>query len=120
MFVDASQNKRIEPHTTTRFDQRDPFNITVMRLAENSAMLRGRVEMERSSVPQSGRTLIAINQLASTLKTLVVGYGRRVSRAQSDELMLDLELLYNRCLKWADEFPARSQGRIRRAAIRGY
>ena len=104
MFVDASKNKRIEPHTTTRFDQRDPFNIMAMRIAENSAMFRGRVEMERSSVPLSSRSLIAINQLATTLKTLVVGYGRRVSRTQNDELMLDLDGLYSRCLKWADEF----------------
>ena len=104
MFVDASKNKRIEPHTTTRFDQRDAFNITAVRLAENSTMFTGRVEMERSSVPLSSRSLIAINQLATTLKTLVVGYGRRVSKDQNDAYMLDLEDLYNHCLKWTDEF----------------
>ena len=104
MFVDAAQNKRIEPHTTTRFDQRDAFNITAVRLAESSDLFRNRVEMERSSVPLSSRSLIAVNQLAATLKNLVVGYGRRVSRDQNDDYMFNLEDLYSRCQKWADEF----------------
>lgn len=104
MFVDASKNKRIEPHTTTRFDQRDAFNITAVRLAEESSLFRNRVEMERSSVPLSSHCLIAINQLAATLKNLVVGYGRRVSRDQNDDYMLNLEDLFGLCQKWADEF----------------
>ena len=104
MFVDASQNKRIEPHTTTRFDQRDAFNITSVWLAQNSATFGDRVEMERSSVSLSSRKIMAVNQLAATLKNLEVGYGRRVSRDLNDIYMLNLGDLNKRCLKWADEF----------------
>ena len=104
MFVDASQNKRIEPHTTTRFDQRDPFNMAAVWLSEKSRLFRGRVEMERSSVPRSSQSLVAINQLATVLKTLKVGYSRRVSKAMNDEYMLDLDSLYRQCRAWSDEF----------------
>ena len=72
MFVDASKTKRIEGHTVTRFDQRDAFNRTAVRLADNSRLFGGRVEMERSSVARSSQHLMAVNQLAST--------RRRVSR----------------------------------------
>ena len=104
MFVDASKTKRIEGNTVTRFDQRDAFNLAAVRLANNSRLFKGRVEMERSSVGRSSQHLLAINQLASTLKSLEVGYGRRVSRNLNDNYMQDLDGLYHRCLRWADEF----------------
>ena len=104
MFVDASKTKRIEGNTVTRFDQRDAFNQVAVRLAENSRMFKGRVEMERSSVARASRNLLAINQLATILKSLEVGYGRRVSRNINDDYMRDLSGLYDRCLVWSDEF----------------
>ena len=104
MFVDASQTKRIEAHTVTRFDQRDAFNLAAMWLSEHSRLFAGRVEMEKSSVPRSNRNLIAINQLAATLKTMEVGYGRRISRDINDSHMLNLDALYKRSLNWADDF----------------
>ena len=104
MFVDASQNKRIEGHTVTRFDRRDAFNLTAVRLAESSRLFKGRVEMERSSVAKSSRHLLAINQLATVLKSLEVGYGRRVTRNLNVEYMQDLDGLYDRCRVWSDRF----------------
>ena len=104
MFVDASRTKRIEGSTVTRFDRRDAFNLTAVRLADNSRVLKGRVEMERSSVSASSQCLLAINQLASILKGLEVGNSRRISRQVNDSYMLKLEDLYKRCLIWIDEF----------------
>ena len=104
MFVDASKTKRIEGNTVTRFDQRDAFNKAAVWLAEHSLLFKGRVEMERSSVAASNPNLIAINQLAATLKNLDVGYGRRVSRDLNDFYMRDLDSLYKRCQVWSDEF----------------
>ena len=104
MFVDASKNKRIEGHTVTRFDQRDAFNQTAVRLAHNSRLFEGRVEMERSSVATSSEHLLAVNQLAATLKNLVVGYGRRVSKDMNETYMQNLDGLYEECRVWADEF----------------
>ena len=104
MFVDASKTKRIEGNTTTRFDQRDAFNLVAVRLANNSRLLNGRVEMERSSVSRSSQNILAINQLAATLKNLEVDYGRRVSRAINDAYMQDPDALYKDCLVWSDEF----------------
>ena len=104
MFVDASKTKRIESNTVTRFDRRDAFNRAAVWLAENSRVFNGKVEMERSSVPASGQELLAINQLAATLKNLEVGYGRRVSRELNDTYMLNLDDLYERSHIWSDEF----------------
>lgn len=104
MFVDASKTKRIEGNTTTRFDQRDAFNLVAVRLADNSRLLKGRVEMERSSVSRSSQNILAINQLAATLKNLEVDYGRRVSRAINEAYMQDLDALYKDCLVWSDKF----------------
>ena len=103
MFLDASKNKRIEQHTVTRFDQRDPFNLAAVHIAENSRTFKGRVEMERSSVTATSQSLLAINQLASVLKVAEVGYGR-ISRELNQADMLDLDALYERCRVWADEF----------------
>ncbi len=104
MFVDASKTKLIEGNTVTRFDQRDAFNLAAVWLADNSRLLRGRVEMERSSVAASSQNLLAINQLAATLKSQEAGYGRRVSRELNQEYMQDLAGLRRRCLAWSDEF----------------
>ena len=104
MFVDASKNKRIEGHTVTRFDERDAFNLAAVWLANNSRLFRGRVEMERSSTASSSQYLLAVNQLAAILKSLDVGYGRRVSRDLNDAYMQDLDGLYGRCRVWSDEF----------------
>ena len=104
MFVDASKTKRIEGHAVTRFDQRDAFNLTARHLADNSRMFKGRVEMERSSVGRTSQHVLAINQLASILKILEVGHGRRVSRDLNETYMQDLDDLYHHCRIWADEF----------------
>lgn len=104
MFVDASKTKPIESNAVTRFDERDAFNLAAMRVAESSGLFNGRVEMERTTVRRAGECLIAINQLAATLKTLDVGYNGRVSKERNDEHMLDLDGLYDRCLAWADDF----------------
>ena len=60
--------------------------------------------MERSSVKASSQNLVAINQLASLLKSLEVGYDRRVSRELNETYMLNQDDLYERCRVWADEF----------------
>ena len=104
MFADAAQTRSIELNTVTRFDQTDAFNLTALRIAEESDLFVGRVEMERASVARSSHNIIAINQLAKTLKTLEVGYKGRVSKDRNDEYMLDLDSLYDRCWIWADDF----------------
>lgn len=107
MFVDASKTKRIEPNTVTRFDRRDAFNLTAMKIADKSRMFEGRVEMERASVSAPSGCLLAINQLASILKALEVGSRGRVSRERNADYMLNrhsLDALYDHCLIWTDEF----------------
>ena len=104
MFADAAQNKRIEQHTVTRFDRRDAFNLAAIWIADKSRLFEGRVEMERSSVAASSQNLLAINQLAATLKGQEVGYGRRVSRDLNEKYMQELDGLYERCRVWSDEF----------------
>jgi len=104
MFMDASKTKRIEGNTVTRFDQREAFNRGAGRLADSSSLFKGRVEMDRSTVPRTSRNLLAVNQLAATLKSLEVGYGRRVSRDLNEYYMRNLDDLYRRCLAWSDDF----------------
>ena len=104
MFADASKTKPIEANTVTRFDRRDAFSLAAVWLADNSRLFQERVEMERSTVLRSSQHLLAINQLATILKSLEVGYGRRVSRVLNDEYMLDCDSFYNRCRRWSDEF----------------
>lgn len=104
MFTDASQTKTIERNTVTQFDRRDAFNLAALWLEENSDLLAGRVEMERASVPRTGESIIAINQLAATLKTLEVGHKGRVSKELNSQYMLRLEDLCERCWVWADDF----------------
>ena len=104
MFADAAQTRSIELNTVTRFDQTDAFNLAALWIAEESDLFAGRVEMERASVARSSHNIIAINQLAKTLKTLEVGYKGRISKSRNDEYMLDLDSLYDRCWTWADDF----------------
>ena len=104
MFADAALTRTIERNTITRFDRRDAFNLAALQVAEESELFRGRVEMERASVSRSSHCIIAINQLAMTLKTLEVGLPGRVSKDRNDSYLLNLESLLARCLEWADEF----------------
>ena len=104
MFSDASKTKAIESNTVTRFDERDAFNLAALRLSEQSDLFSGRVEMERTTVPRTSTCLVAINQLAKTLRTLDVGYKGRVSKDRNDSHLLDLDGFNKRCLEWADEF----------------
>ena len=104
MFVDASKTKPIESNTVTRFDERDAFNLAARHVAASSSLFANRVEMERSTVRRSSSYLMAINQLAATLKTLDVGYNGRVSRERNNDHLLGLDALYGQCLTWADEF----------------
>ncbi len=104
MFADASKTKSIESNTVTRFDQHDAFNLAALWLAQESQLFRGRVEMERTTVPRTSRCLIAINQLAATLKTLDVGYNGRVRKDRNDAHMMNQDQLHERCMVWADEF----------------
>ena len=104
MFADAAKTKTIERNVVARFDLRDPFNLAALWLEENSDLFVGRVEMERASVPRTSNCIVAINQLSVTLKTLEVGYKGRVSKDLSDQYMLNLDDLYERCWDWADDF----------------
>ena len=104
MFADAAQTKTIERNTVARFDLRDAFNLAALWLEENSDLFVGRVEMERASVSRTSTKIIAINQLAATLKTLAVGYKGRVSKDLNESYMLNIEDLYEKCWFWADDF----------------
>lgn len=104
MFADAARTRAVESNTVVRFDQTEAFNRAALWIAENSDLFAGRVEMERASVPRSSDKIIAINQLAKTLKTTEVGYKGRISKDRNTEYMLDLDSLYERCLQWADDF----------------
>ena len=107
MFADAAQTKTIEANTVAQFDQRDAFNRAAMLLLEDSYFLDGRVEMERASVSRANPNIIAINQLAATLKTVEVGLNGRVSKERNAEYLADsdsIEELVERCLEWSDAF----------------
>ena len=104
MFVDASKTKRIEANTVARFNRRDPFNSVAMWLSETSRLFKFRVEQNRASVSRVSENLLAINQLANCLKTLEVGYGRRVTRDRSEEYMRELNELQARCGTWVNDF----------------
>ena len=104
MFADAAQTKPIEANVVAQFDLRDPFNLAALWLEENSDLFGGRVEKERASVPRTSECIIAINQLSATLKTVQVGYRGRVSKDLSDQYMLTLDDLNERCWTWSDDF----------------
>ena len=104
MFSDASKTKRIEANVVAQFDQRDAFNRAATYLANESKLFGGRVEMNRTTVAPTSRCLISINQLAETLKTLMLGYSGRNTRARNSTFIQDIDDLFAGCLSWADEF----------------
>ena len=104
MFSDASKTKRIEANVVAQFDQRDAFNRAATYLTTESRLFGGRVEMNRTTVAPTSRCLISINQLAETLKTLVLGYSGRNSRVRNSNFIQDIDDLFAGCLSWADEF----------------
>lgn len=104
MFADASKTKPIEASTVTRFDQRNAFNLAAVHLSENSRLFGGRIEMERTTVAASSRSLLSINQLAADLKALDVGIRGRVSQELNIGHMQNLDGLYQSCLTWSDDF----------------
>ena len=104
MFADAAKTRSIERNTVTMFDRTDAFNLAAEWIGKESDLFAGRVEMQRVSIARGSHYIIAINQLAMTLKTLEVGYKGRVSKNRNDEYMLNLDSLYERCLSWSDDF----------------
>ena len=89
MFADAAQTKTIAQNVVAQFDLRDAFNLAALWLEDNSDLFAGRVEMNRASVPRTSENIVAINQLATTLKTIEVGYRGRVSKDLNDSYMLN-------------------------------
>ena len=109
MFLDHGRSKATEANTNTRFNQNNPFSLAAVALVEDdefkSTFFSGRVEMERTQVPRSSSSIIAINQLERAIKNLELGYSGRLSqKGQSEYHEKGLENLYNRCLEWADQF----------------
>lgn len=106
MFSDASKTKNIEANVVTQFDQRDAFNLIARRIADESRLFGGRIEMNRTTVAASSQLLIAINQLAEIIKDMELGYGRRNTRDRNRIYMLGGEGddLFERCRVWADDF----------------
>ena len=104
MFADAAKTKPIEAVTSARFDDRDPFNRAAYEVAEQSDLLRDRIEMERNTVARTNPNLLSFNQLATILKTLMFGYYGRVSRVRNLEIEADHEPLVQLGIVWADDF----------------
>ena len=105
MFADAAKAKPIERNTVTRFDLQDPFNLAALKLTQQSRLFgTDRVEMEKSTVSPTDPRLLSINQLATMLKTLRVGYGGRVSRERMADAALEQDVLNDTCLDWSDGF----------------
>ena len=109
MFLDHGRSKATEANTNTRFNQVNPFSLAAMALVEDapfkSTFFSDRVEMERTQVPRSSSSIIAINQLERAIKNLELGYKGRLSQDRQFQYHQDgLDHLYSRCLEWADEF----------------
>ena len=105
MFADAAQTKPIEAVTRARFDDRDPFNRAAYEVREQSELFRNnRIEMEGNTVARTSACLLAFNQLATTLKTLIFGYYGRVSKIRSMELQANHEPIVKLGIEWADDF----------------
>lgn len=104
MFADAAQTRTIETNTVARFDWRDAFNRAAEQLGEISDFLGGRIERERPTVARSSPNIIAINQLAATLKAVEVGIKGRVSQELNNHYLISVDELVDRCWAWSDEF----------------
>ena len=61
MFADAAQTRSIEGNTVAMFDQRDAFNLTALRIAEDSDLFAGarrngaRVGRQRPTLSDRGK-----------------------------------------------------------------
>ena len=104
MFADAAQTKPIERNAVAQFDWREAFNRAAEQLPEISEFFQGRVEMERASVARSSHNIIAINQLAATLKTVELGVKGRVNKELNNKYLPQVDELVDRCWAWSDEF----------------
>ena len=104
MFSDAAQAKPIEAITRARFDDRDPFNLAAEEIRQRSDFLMDRIDMEHSTVARIAPYLLTFNQLAVVLKTLMMGYGGRVSKIRNAEFLADYGPIVKRGLEWADDF----------------
>ena len=104
MFADMAQQRNITPVARARFDQRDPFNRAAEEVTRQSVWIEPFVEMDSSTVSRGSDKLIAFNQLAVNLKTLLHGYGGRVSRIRQMEANRDFDDLVDLGLFWVDEF----------------
>ena len=109
MFLDHGRSKATEANTNTRFNQHNPFSLAAVALVEDprfkSTFFSDRVEMERTQVPRSSSSIIAINQLERAIKNLELSYTGRLSQDRQFQYHQDgLDHLYSRCLEWADEF----------------
>ncbi len=109
MFADMARQRNMDAVTRARFDQRDPFNRAAYDVKEQSIWLKDFVEMDRSTVSRGSGKLIAFNQLAVNLKTLLHGYGGRVSRTRQQEAERSFDELLERGLHWVDDFLPRAR-----------
>ena len=111
MFSDLAKTRNIDAITKARFDDRDPFNRAAQEIVDNglSEMLRGKVEMERSTPPRDSDNLLSLNQLARCLSILFYGYGSRVSRARVVESQGRFAEIVDEGIAWADEFLANAR-----------
>ena len=104
MFADMARQKPMDAVARARFDMRDPFNRAAEQLMEESEWIEPFVEMNRSVVPRTSSMLVAFNQLAANLKTLMFGYYGRVSRNRRLELDNEIETIVNIGINWTDDF----------------
>ncbi len=104
MFADMAQQRKMDAVTTARFDMRDPFNQAADQLMGRSDWIAQFVEMNASAVPRSSEKLVAFNQLAVNLKTLMYGYYGRASHNRSQEAALDIESIVKLGREWIDVF----------------
>lgn len=104
MFADMAQQRKMDAVTTARFDMRDPFNQAADLLMEGSDWIAPFVEMNTSTVPRTSEKLVAFNQLAVNLKTLMYGYYGRASRIRFQEAALDIERIVELGKEWTDGF----------------
>lgn len=106
MFSDLAKTRNIDAITKARFDDRDPFNRAALEIVDNglSDLLRGKVEMEKSTPPRGSENLLSLNQLARCLSILSYGYGSRVSRARVVESQGNFANIVDQGIAWADEF----------------
>lgn len=104
MFADMARQKPMDAVTRARFDMRDPFNRAAEQVMEESEWIKPFVEMNISIVPRSSGMLVAFNQLAVNLRTLMFGYYGRVSRNRRIELDNDIQSIVEIGIDWTDDF----------------